>query len=191
MQFFPNIPSQTVYGGYHKWLIADIDYTATNPDIFQLFFTNAQGEGVSELKSIKFYCRPGRYTYLVHIPQRLTEEGKPDTWTNQSIFSLRFDTGGQASGSVKIYSFKLRRGPEPDPNNMNNITYNFDILPFGGWLPGHKQGWYAGGNINSMTALASGVLEVKTDPAINDPFFCVNPQYFNPTEYKYWLFVKA
>lgn len=190
MQFVPGISSQTVYGGYHKWLIADIDYTATNPDNFQLFFTNAQGEGVSEAKSIIFYCRPGRYTYLVHIPQRLNEEGKSDTWTNQSIYSLRFDTGGQASGSVKIYSFKLRRGPEPDPNNMNNITYNFDLIPSGG-RPGHKQGWYIGNNITSITALASGALEVKPLSTSGDPYFCVNPQYFNPTEYKYVVVRKS
>ncbi|HOQ33324.1 MAG TPA: Ig-like domain-containing protein, partial [Candidatus Hydrogenedens sp.] len=135
-----------------------------------MFFTTATDSSWTESKSIVFDAKVGRYTYLINIPQRLSETSKdPNTWNGQTIRQIRFDTGGLPSGSVKIYYIGLRREPIPD--------WQFDI-------GNHKQGWIAENQITNLQA-SSGVLSFNTNGG--DPYIHVYNQHFDPSSYRYLL----
>ncbi|MGC8847039.1 MAG: Ig-like domain-containing protein, partial [Candidatus Hydrogenedens sp.] len=159
-----------ISGSDYPWLQADIEYTASYNDTFQIFFITNMDGNWTEGKSITFPGRVGRFTYLVNIPQRLTENSKdPNTWNGKTIMQIRFDTGGQSSGSVKIHWIGIRREPIPD--------WQFDVGD-------HKQGWTAVNQISNLT-VSSGALSCNTTGG--DPYIQVYNQHFNPSTYRYLL----
>ncbi len=160
-----------ISGSDYPWLQADIEYYPSN-NSFQMFYTtSASGEGgFAEERSIIFSAKPGRYTYLVNIPQRLAEEGKPGVWNGRTIMQIRFDTGWLYPGNIRIYYIGLRREPIPD--------WQFDV---GGQ---HKQGWTAVNQISNLT-VTSDALSCNTTGA--DPHIQVYNLHFNPSAYRYLL----
>ncbi|HOK10394.1 MAG TPA: Ig-like domain-containing protein, partial [Candidatus Hydrogenedens sp.] len=157
-----------ISGSDYPWLQADIEFSPSD-NFFQMFYSTTVEGGYEEARSVVFPSRVGRYTYLINIPQRLSEEGKSGVWNGRTITQIRFDTGGLSSGNVRIYYIGLRREPIPD--------WQFDV-------GNHKQGWTAVQQISNLQA-NGGVLSLNTTGS--DPFIYVYNQHFNPSSYRYLL----
>jgi len=93
-----------VNGSNFRYLHADIEFTASSNQTFQMFFITTADGGWNEPKSITFTGYTGRRTYLINIPQRLSAEGKdPNSWLGKTIRQIRFDPGGLSGCNVKIH----------------------------------------------------------------------------------------
>lgn len=171
--------SLTVTTSDRRWMVADIEYLPNSGQAgeFQLFFNVGGTPAWQPGDSFKYWVRPGRRIYIVHIPQRLDEQGKPGEWLGNTCVQIRFDSGDgamvTAGGTCKLHHL----GILGTPYSPLDWTYS-------SW--GHKSGWSALNDIANLSSNNDWLTATFDDGGDGfDPYMQVSPLYFDADTYKY------